>query len=537
LPRKKYTRELAHWVCALKYEDIPDRVVEECKNQLLSMLGAVYAGSRTASGQGLLRTVRGLSGGGPCSLMPNGDKGSLSDALLANAGLSMALDYDDYMVSAHAGHSAVLAPLAMAQTLDVDGKEFIIAQAAANEVAARLGTSVLLGPLNGQMWSFVHAAGAAVAAGRLLKLDPDQMASALGMALGQPHRPTMPGFMGGDSKLLTAAMPAVQGAVAAHMAANGLSGPNDILEHPEGFCATFSFTPLLSALTSALGRNWLCETLSYKIYPGCAYLDSSMDCLFEILKSNEIDAASVKRVDVHASIMTMKMNEAALAFVRHTASQPQALNFFLPYNISVGIHDGRLTPEQFTPERIANESIWNLIKKIHVSHDIKYTKALVDAFTNLVDLRKVVGSLSVGAVRNMLSQFGMASPFLLVGRGREVGELLKEGRKALQKFITGEEDQSPVEDESLLAANANEFQMAFGARVAVRTAAGTFEFEQDVPYGAAGWNLEEKRLCVVQKFEREAAGVISDQAANATFERILSLETLDAADTRLIGSA
>jgi hypothetical protein len=94
-----------------------------------------------------------------------------------------------------------------------------------------------------------------------------------------------------------------------------------------------------------------------------------------------------------------------------------------------------------------------------------------------------------------------------------------------------------VEDESLLASTANEFQMAFGARVSIRTAAGEFEHEQDVPFGAAGWNLEEKRLCVVQKFERESAGVISDEAANATFERILSLEALDAAGTRLIGSA
>ena len=43
-----------------------------------------------------------------------------------------------------------------------------------------------------------------------LHLTPDQMASALGIALGQPPHPTRPGFMGGDSKLLTAAMPSVQ---------------------------------------------------------------------------------------------------------------------------------------------------------------------------------------------------------------------------------------------------------------------------------------------------------------------------------------
>ena len=536
MPRKRYTRDIARWVCELKYEDIPDRVVEECKNQVLSVLGAVYAGSRTAQGQALVRTVRGMSGGGPCSLLPGGHKVSLTDALLGNAGLSMALDYDDYMVSAHAGHSSVLTPLAMSQTMDVAGREFLIAQAAANEFEARLGTSVLLGPLNGQMWAFVHNAGAAVAAGRLLRLDPDPMASAIGIALGQPPRPTMSGFMGGDSKLLTAAIPMVHGVTAAHMAANGLSGPQDILENPEGFCAVFSYTPLLSALSSGLGRTWLCETLSYKIYPGCAYLDSAMDCLFEILKSNDVAPAEVERVDVNASILTVKMDEFALPFVKHTMSPPAAMNFYLPYNLAVGLCDRKLGPDQFSTERIADDALWKLIKKTYVHHDVKYTTAMVDAFTNLIDLRKVVKNLSVGSVRHMLSQFGMASPFLLVGRGKEVGELLKEGRKALKKFITGEEDQ-PVEDESLLAPGPEEFQMAMGARVELRTASGTFGFEQDVPYGAAGWNLEEKRLAVVQKFERESAGVIPDQAANQAFERILSLETLEPADVALVGSA
>ena len=252
-----------------------------------------------------------------------------------------------------------------------------------------------------------------------------------------------------------------------------------------------------------------------------------MDCVFDILRTNSIDPAAIERIDVHASVMTLKMDEVALPFVRHAKTLPVTLNFYTPYNLAVALMDKRLGPEQFSPERIADTRVWDLAKKVRVQHDIKYTTALVDNFTNLIDLRKVLKNLSVGVVRELLSHFGMASPFLLLGKSKEIGEVLREGQKALKKFVGGEEADQPVA-ESLMATGAEEFKMAIGARVQIRTTGGaTYESEQEIPNGAAGWNLEEKRIAVIRKFEKESGAVLSSEAANRAFGRILSLDALD----------
>ena len=76
---------------------------------------------------------------------------------------------------------------------------------AGNEVGGRLGAALFLGPHNGQFWSSIHCGSASVAAGVALGLDAERLAHALAIALYQPPYGLWPGFMGPDSKLLTAA--------------------------------------------------------------------------------------------------------------------------------------------------------------------------------------------------------------------------------------------------------------------------------------------------------------------------------------------
>src|SRR5205085_3169309 len=189
----------------------------------------------------------------------------VDDALYAATALSIALDFDDYMSFAHTGHTAVLVPLLLSAETRAPADDQLVAQVVANEVEARLGGACLLGPLNGQLWSFVHAAGAALAAGRLLGLDETRLAHALAVSLYQAPRPTIPGFMAPDSKLLTAAEPARVGLRAARLAAAGVTGPLDVLDHPDGFLGAFADAPLRGMLRG-LGEGWATLTLCIKPY-------------------------------------------------------------------------------------------------------------------------------------------------------------------------------------------------------------------------------------------------------------------------------
>src|SRR5947208_749469 len=78
------------------------------------------------------------------------------------------------------------------------------------------------------------------------------LAHAIAIALYQPPFGLWPGFMGPPTKLLTAAEPAVQGARAVLLAAEGLTGPLDVVEHPRGLLRHFSYVPR-PAMLGALG--------------------------------------------------------------------------------------------------------------------------------------------------------------------------------------------------------------------------------------------------------------------------------------------
>ena len=128
------TERIAEWVAQAQFEDLPRRVVEEAKNQILSVIAAVHAGHFSDAGRTVSRTVKEWVGGKEATMIPSGERTSLHNAIFANTALSMALDYDDYLFAAHSGHSAVLVSFAMAEKIGVSGKEFLLAQTLANEV-------------------------------------------------------------------------------------------------------------------------------------------------------------------------------------------------------------------------------------------------------------------------------------------------------------------------------------------------------------------------------------------------------------------
>jgi 2-methylcitrate dehydratase PrpD len=309
-------------------EDLPERVIRGGQRPGDERY-APHAGAETEEGRIVGEVVKGWGAGDRATLIPCGARGTLHQAIYANAALSMALDYDDYLFAGHTGHSAVLVSLALCEALGRPGRDWLLAQVIANEIEGRIGASVLLGPLNGQLWSFIHLAGGAVIAGRLLGLDAARIRSALGIAFLQPPHGLWAPFFGSGSKTILGAGPAVAGVQAAELAAAGLEGCADVLESTQGFVAAFTPDPLPGAY-GGLGRTWLTETLCYKIYPGCAYVDTAVDSVLSLVSRAPIDPARVKGIEVEAGPLTLGMEGLSLMHLRGPESTPVTLNFSVP---------------------------------------------------------------------------------------------------------------------------------------------------------------------------------------------------------------
>ena len=281
-----------------------------------------------------------------------------SGEVYAGAAASIAHDWDDYLFMGHTGHSAVWVAAPSPTTPTGRSRP----RWRATRWAGRLGAALFLGPHNGQFWSSIHCGSAAVAAGVALGLDAERLAHALAIALYQPPYGLWPGFMGPDSKLLTAAEPAVQGARAALLAAQGVTGALDVIEDRRGLLANFSFAPR-PAMLGGLGEVWLTDTLAFKPRPGCAYLQAPVDLALGL----EIDAADVAEIEVDAGYLTVGMESLGA----RAGLTPIGVTFSAARSLAVALVAGRLTHEELEPEWLAahGEDVEALAARVRLRHD------------------------------------------------------------------------------------------------------------------------------------------------------------------------
>ncbi len=384
------TARAAGWVADLAYSDIPARAIEKAKLQVLSVLAACAHGARSSKVRALRRAIergRGNDKEGPCTVIGARDRASLWDALYLNAASSVVHDFDDYLFAGHTGHSAVLVSLAVSEVLaaegsPVSGARFLEAVVAANETGGRLGASMLFGPHNGQMWSYIHLIGGAVAASKILGLDAETTESAIGIAFSQPNYPLVATFMGSDAKQLIASQPAVDGAKGAFQAAEGLRGAPGILEDRGGFWARFH-KDALAKMFSGFGSAWTTESLSYKIYPGCAYLDTAEDALVEVCSQfqekhgRSLAPSDVETIRVEAGMLTTGM-ETMSGWYRSDHISPMNVNFSVALSAAITVIAGRLTPAELEPgfylER--EREILDLAKRVEIISSPEMTLAM-----------------------------------------------------------------------------------------------------------------------------------------------------------------
>ena len=379
----RITRNIARWAANLQYEQIPSRVVNLAKCQAASAFAAAHAGLDTDAGRRLLATARKYGAPGDVPVLATGETFHLDTALQVNSGLGMALDYDDYLFMGHPGHSAVWTAYLLGLSLDADPERILTAQVVANEFGGRLGAACIFSPQNGQLWSHIHLGGAALAAGVLLDLDAEQMAHALGIAYAQPNYGLFPGFMDPDSKIFTAATPTATGLQAARYAEAGMTGSTTILEDRKGFLRHFCYTPVLGML-SGCGDAWVLDSLAVKPYPGCAYLDTTIDVILDLVRRIRLEKGAlspddVGAVHVEASLLSIEMNRLSVEHFDPDHLSPININFNIPVNVGIALLHGELTAQCLREEALAEhrEAIVSLASKVTLSHNWSYSLALL----------------------------------------------------------------------------------------------------------------------------------------------------------------
>ncbi|MHA1427490.1 MAG: MmgE/PrpD family protein [Candidatus Helarchaeota archaeon] len=383
------TEKLAKYAVEMHYADIPDKIIKLGKMQLMNLIATIFAGTKTRPGQIVLESFQNAGGNPPASILTTKKKVGLDKAVLINGVFAQALDYEDYGMPMHVGCTTVPASLGYTEVMELSGKDLLLGIILGNEVSCRIGLSLFPSLTTGQTCDpLVHPTTAAVIGAKLMNFDFQQMVNAIGIAAYLPQWPILQGFFGPHTKTLTSALPALNGIIACQLAAKGFTGSHKIFDAVDGFCNFMSNNPATERITYDLDYDhWLTSTLSFKLYPGCAYLDAPLDCVFQILKEHpDLDPDQIDKIKVKLpGLGTVSMDlanryEATLEGLKEPDSSYVILNFNVPYNIAAALIDHELTPRQFQKNRIYDPKIHELAKKVKVDTDIAMTVQLFASF-------------------------------------------------------------------------------------------------------------------------------------------------------------
>jgi 2-methylcitrate dehydratase PrpD len=495
---RPFLERASAWATALEYADVPRQVRDAAKSQLASTVGAAVWTTTHPLGP---KITEATDTSGRDATFLGGGTATPTAAAAGNAALSMALDFDDTVLGGHTGHSSVFVPLAYAEATAADGKRALVAQVAANEVAARLASAAAIGPFRGQQTAYIHAVAAAVGRAVIEGDDADTLADALGTALLQPPWPLDGPFLGSDAKVWTASDPIRAGIAAVDSVRAGLSGRRDLVEGESGFLESFSDLPL-SEFLGGFGERWHTRAVTIKATPGCAYVTAPVEAALEARGRLPRGRSEIRRVDVYGSLFATEVDDRASPYLDRTESPVSALTFTVPYNVAAALADGEHTPRQLG-ERVGDEGVWELADRVHLHHDPSFTMAALES------------EVPVGA---MLRRVGLpVLPYAAktVGLRQTVRHL-----PTLARFVR----------KRPLPTDLSDADKRMGARVEVTTTDGrTVEATVDHPAGFAGKPLAEVRAVARKKCRTglEAAGD-DEPTARGKADDLLSIQSASA---------
>lgn len=301
------TQELVRFVSELDARSIPEEVRRQCQRSLVDSVGCIVGGSSHSVVSRATATLQEFFGPEQASLLGQGRRADVFHAPLINGLAGAAYSYFDSYSAAHlhAGvvHAAGL--LAVAERVQVSGDDFLSAYAAGMEVACRLTKAIALEPAEADIgWSvggIVCGISSALAAGRLLSLDYDQLTWALGIAAsGAAGTRAEHGTMTAALLFGQAAQTGVRAAV---LAAAGFTSSPRSLEGKFGFARMFSKRPNLAALTENLNENYEITATTYKPFPTDIAIHPAIDAMLQLKSEHGFDSSEIHRIDVAASTL------------------------------------------------------------------------------------------------------------------------------------------------------------------------------------------------------------------------------------------
>lgn len=349
--------KLLNFVTAMRYKDLPQEAVEGMKRLVMNSIAAMLAGTGASGVKELTHLIRTWGGAPESKVFLNELKVPAHEAVLVNATMVRALDFDDFHMQTGMHSGAIVVPVALAAaelTGNTDGKALIAAMILGAEIMCRMrlvpdrciGVSGWTGEIYGGF-------GGAITAGRILGLTNDEMANALGLAYGQSAGNAQTIYEGTLATRLQQGFSARAGFFSAVMANAGLTGAKEFLEGKAGLYPVYyrGLDYDISRLVDGLGEKYEFLNLATKPYPCCGFITAPIENALGIMRKNEIVHKDIVNIKVRVN-QQMYNTVCSPPENKYRPQTPADAMFSLPYALSTAIITGDVLLEDFFVEAI-----------------------------------------------------------------------------------------------------------------------------------------------------------------------------------------
>ena len=349
--------QLAQRLNTVTFEELPPLALQHAKMIVASTLASAALGS-TMEPAVILRDLAKEHGGkADGTVWFDGTRLPVHEAARVNAMQSDAAASDDSDIrnTAHYGTALTSVGLAIAERVQASGRDLLRAMVIGYEVAGRLGEARGGGRPGIHASQIVGFAGAAAGA-MLLKLSPEQMAQALGLAAF-----TMGGLSIGTAtwaRQYMGANAAYCGAYSAMVASRGYTVNEESLDGRGGWVGVYGGGDAEGVLRER--DEWgIVRYLAIKLWPGAHPFSGTVEAAVNASREANVPPSEVVR------ILVAGRNRTSIDGSRRPQDYTDGITS-LPYFVASAVNDRDFSWAHATPEKMFDPALHALMDMVEV---------------------------------------------------------------------------------------------------------------------------------------------------------------------------
>jgi 2-methylcitrate dehydratase PrpD len=402
------TQILANFVANHPSKGWSDAVDHEAHRTFLNWLGCAVGAADHAAARAALAAVQMFEPSKQASIAGRKDRVDMGSAALINGITSHTFDFDDTHLKTiiHPAGPVASALLPLAEHLGSTGREVIDALVLGIDVACRMGNTVYPNHYD-RGWHITGTTGmlgSAAACARLLKLNTEQTAMALGIAASQPIG--LREQFGTMTKPFHPGAAARAGLMSALLAKQGFTASPKALEAPRGWAQVVSDKYDWTEVTHELGERFEISFNTYKPFACGIVIHPSIDACVQ-LREQGVKAEDVERIELRVHSLVLELTG------KKEPKDGLQGKFSVYHGCAAGLIFGRAAEEEFDDHIVTRADVVALRNKVQATVDNNVREESADVTAFLKDGRKVHVFVehAIGSLHRPMSDAALEAKF------------------------------------------------------------------------------------------------------------------------------